>query len=261
MISTIHPIPAFSDNYIWAAVEAGSDSVCVVDPGDAAPVLAYLEAEGLSLSRILITHHHPDHTGGIEALSREYACPVVGPGTSGIRGVTETVAEGDSIELFGQTFSVIEVPGHTLDHIAYFCADENQASPILFCGDTLFAAGCGRLFEGSPAMMHASLDKLASLPEATKVYCTHEYTLANLAFALAADAQNEALRDRIEREKAKRAGDQPTLPSSIELELATNPFLRCREAALYQSSRARLGREPSDDIEVFATLRAWKDSF
>ncbi len=261
MIDTIHPIPAFSDNYIWAASEAGSDNLCVVDPGDAGPVIEYLTANGLTLSTILITHHHADHTGGIQALSSKYSCSVIGPGTSGIKGITETVAEGDLITVFGQAFSVIEVPGHTLDHIAYYCADEDQSNPILFCGDTLFAAGCGRLFEGTPAVMHDSLNKLSSLAAATKVYCTHEYTLANLNFALAADATNTTLIQRIDREKAKRSAGLPTLPSSIDLELATNPFLRCSEPQLRESSKTRLGREPRDEVEVFATLRAWKDSF
>ena len=261
MISTIHPIPAFSDNYIWAATEAGSDYVCVVDPGDARPVIEYLEANDLTLSTILITHHHADHTGGVQELCARYSCRVIGPGTSGIKGINEVVAEGNYVSVFGQTFSVIEVPGHTLDHIAYYCADKDQPRPILFCGDTLFAAGCGRLFEGTPTMMHKSLGKLSSLPAATHVYCTHEYTLANLKFALAADAENASLRERIKVETAKRESNLPTLPSSIELELATNPFLRCDDSALQQISKARLGRDPIDEVEVFSTLRAWKDSF
>lgn len=261
MISTIHPIPAFSDNYIWAATEAGTGKACVVDPGQARPVIDYLNAEDLTLTDILITHHHPDHTGGIRELCAEYDCRVVGPGSSGIEGITELVREGDSVELFGQRFSVIEVPGHTLDHIAFYCDDEDQAEPILFCGDTLFAAGCGRLFEGNPPMMHASLNKLSSLPGSTLVYCTHEYTLANLEFAIAADANNEALKKRIQDEKAKRASTLPTLPSNIALELATNPFLRCSEEGLIRSSRERLGKEPQDEVEVFSTLRSWKDSF
>lgn len=261
MISTIHPIPAFSDNYIWAASEVGSDRVCVVDPGDAGPVIDYLTANNLTLDTILITHHHPDHTGGILALCDEYSCRVVGPGTSAIKGLTEVVAEGDDVSVFSQIFSVLEVPGHTLDHIAYFCADENQPDPILFCGDTLFAAGCGRLFEGTPRMMHQSLSKLSSLPATTKVYCTHEYTLANLQFAVAADGSNAQLLERVEVEKHKRHAEQPTLPSTIALELATNPFLRCSAAGLQQSSKERLGREPADAVEVFSTLRAWKDSF
>lgn len=261
MISTIHPIPAFSDNYIWAASDADSHRVCVVDPGDAQAVIQYLQGNDLQLTDIFITHHHPDHTGGILELSREYSCRIVGPGSSGIEGITEFTNEGGNVTLFGQNFSVIGVPGHTLDHIAYYCADENQSKPILFCGDTLFAAGCGRLFEGTPEMMHESLAKLSALPASTRVYCTHEYTMANLQFAVAADANNIELRERVELEKIKREAELPTLPSSIELELATNPFLRCNEPDLHASMQARLGRTPSNDIEVFATLRAWKDSF
>lgn len=259
MISNIHPIPAFSDNYIWAANETGSKRICVVDPGDAEPVIAYLESNEFGLSDILITHHHPDHTGGIQKLCDKYDCRVIGP--NGIRGITEIVDENDHVALFDLNFSVIEVPGHTLDHIAYYCADPSLESPILFCGDTLFAAGCGRLFEGTPDMMHKSLDKLSSLPNTTRVYCTHEYTMANLAFALAADSDNSLLKTRIENEKQKRAADVPTLPSTIELELATNPFLRCNAEGLRQSAANRLGRPPENDVEVFSALRAWKDSF
>ena len=261
MISTIQPILAFTDNYIWAASEAGSLQVCVVDPGDAQPVIDYLEGNGLHLSDILITHHHPDHTGGIQELISRYSCRVVGPDSSGIKGISEFVSEGSSVSVFGQCFSIIEVPGHTLDHIAYYCEDENQIDPILFCGDTLFAAGCGRLFEGTPEMMHESLGKLSALPATTRVYCTHEYTMANLQFAIAADAENGALVERIELEKAKTAAKQPTLPSSIELELTTNPFLRCNEPKLQESAAARLGRAPNNEVEVFAALRSWKDSF
>ena len=261
MISTIHPIPAFTDNYIWAVSETDSRQVCVVDPGDAQPVIEYLESNALQLSAILITHHHPDHTGGIQELTSRYSCRVVGPSSSGIKGISEFVSEDDSVTLFGQSFSVIEVPGHTLDHIAYYCEDDDQVDPILFCGDTLFAAGCGRLFEGTPEMMHESLGKLSTLPANTRVYCTHEYTMANLQFAIAADAENGALTERIELEKAKRAAKQPTLPSSIELELATNPFLRCKEPNLQESTRAKSGRISSNEVEVFAALRAWKDSF
>tara|TARA_B110000858_G_scaffold194350_1_gene248601 strand:- start:6612 stop:7397 length:786 start_codon:yes stop_codon:yes gene_type:complete len=261
MISTIQPIFAFTDNYIWAVSEANSRRVCVIDPGDAQPVIEYLENNGLQLSGILITHHHPDHTGGIQELTSRYSCRVVGPSSSGIKGINEFASTEDSVTLFEQNFSVIEVPGHTLDHIAYYCADENQVEPILFCGDTLFAAGCGRLFEGTAEMMHESLGKLSTLPANTRVYCAHEYTMANLQFAMAADAENPALLERIEIEKAKRTAKLPTLPSSIELELATNPFLRCKEAKIQKSTEIQSGRIASNEVEVFAALRAWKDSF
>ena len=263
MITKIHPIPAFTDNYIWAVLEANTNNVCVVDPGDARPVIDYLESHNLQLSDILITHHHPDHTGGILQLRDKYSCRVTGPGSSNINGLSEQVAEGDLVSLYDRSFQVIEVPGHTLDHIAFYSAQGNgeKAEPILFCGDTLFAAGCGRLFEGTPAMMHNSLQKLASLPADTKVFCTHEYTLANLKFALAVDANNSLLIDRITIEKEKRNANLPTLPSSIELERSTNPFLRCKENALLASASLRLGNPAANEVEVFSALRAWKDSF
>lgn len=261
MISSIHPIPAFSDNYIWIATEEGSNKACVVDPGDATPVIAYLEAHDLSLSDILITHHHPDHTGGIQELSDKYSARVIGPRVGNISGLSETAGEGEKVQLFGQTFAVIEVPGHTLDHIAFFCNDPEIEAPILFCGDTLFAAGCGRVFEGTPGMMFESLTKLAALKSDTRVYCTHEYTMANLKFALASDPNNELLKDRILLEQQKRDAGTPTLPSSIELELATNPFLRCQDQALVKSAEEQLGRSPDNEAEVFAALRSWKDNF
>lgn len=261
MIKSIHPIPAFTDNYIWALVANSGNRVCVVDPGDATPVIGYLQSHNLALTDILITHHHPDHTGGLQKLNTLYAPRVTGPGQSGIKGITRFVAEGDQVELFDCQFDVLEVPGHTLDHIAYYYAGNTSRAPVLLCGDTLFAAGCGRLFEGSPGQMHASLAKLASLPVATEVYCTHEYTLANLRFALAADPANELLRQRIITETDKRQNALPTLPSSIGLELETNPFLRCNDPSLVKSATAQLSKLPASEIEVFAALRAWKDQF
>lgn len=261
MISSIHPIPAFTDNYIWALAESGSNRLCVVDPGDATPVIQYLQKNALVLSDILITHHHPDHTGGIRELCTRYSPRVIGPEPSGIKGLTEQVIEGNTIELFEEEFTVLEIPGHTLDHIAFFSSDGNAGKPILFCGDTLFAAGCGRLFEGTPAMMHNSLSKLSSLKSDTRVYCAHEYTLANLQFALAVEPDNEILRNRNSEETSKRERGLPTLPSSIDLELATNPFLRCTEESLIRSAGNRLGRDPQNEVEAFSAIRAWKDSF
>ncbi|MGI9251853.1 MAG: hydroxyacylglutathione hydrolase [Pseudohongiellaceae bacterium] len=269
-MSAIHPIPAFADNYIWALLDADSEAACVVDPGDPAPVLDYLQANGRRLVSILVTHHHQDHVGGLGRLIEEYQPVVYGP--DGIAGVSEVLREGDEVTVFGIRFRVLEVPGHTLDHIAYFSADGNaedgsskaekkDAQPILFCGDTLFAAGCGRLFEGTPEVMFASLGKLAALPPTSKVYCTHEYTLANLKFAAAAEAGNKALKQRIDRETARRADGQPTLPSNIALELATNPFLRCDRDEIRHTIQARTGQQPGQDAEVFAALRHWKDEF
>ena len=259
MIKHIHPIPAFTDNYIWAIHAAESAQFAVVDPGDADPVFAYAQEHGLQLSHILITHHHPDHTGGLLKLIEKFDPVVFGPEPSKIKGISQHLHEGDNIEFYGQQFAVLEVPGHTLDHIAYYSIDGE--SPILFCGDTLFAAGCGRLFEGSPPMMVNSLAKLTALGPQTKVYCTHEYTLANLKFAVAANPNNEELLERVAKEQHKRDSDQPTLPSTIALELATNPFLRCTDPDLISQASNHAGTPLSDPTEVFASLRSWKDSF
>ena len=259
MISKIHPIPAFTDNYIWAIHHAESAAVAVVDPGDAAPVMDYLQQHDGVLSHVLITHHHHDHTGGLKALIAACNPLVFGPQPSRINGITEFLHEGDSLELFDTAFTVLEVPGHTLDHIAYY--SDQADPPLLFCGDTLFAAGCGRLFEGTPAMMLNSLDKLAKLPPATAVYCTHEYTLANLQFALAAESNNTVLQTRVVTEQAKRRHGLPTLPSSIAMELATNPFLRCDQQRVIQRVAAATGTIATDTLAVFAALRGWKDHF
>lgn len=254
---TIRPIPAFTDNYIWCLDDGAL--ACVVDPGDAAPVLAFLERHALSLAGLLITHHHADHTGGIAALLERYpGAAVYGPPNPAIAGINQPQREGDAIELLGQRFEVIAVPGHTLDHIAYFSAEHQP--PLLFCGDTLFAAGCGRLFEGSPEQMFSSLQKLAGLPATTEVYCTHEYTLSNLRFARAAEPGNRALERRFEAVQRKRDRAEITLPSTIALELETNPFLRADQPELIAAARRQdpAARSPE---QVFATLRRWKDHF
>lgn len=255
---TIEPIPAFNDNYIWLLSDPDSSAAFVVDPGDAAPVLAALEARKLTLTGILITHHHFDHTGGLEALSTAFNPTVFGPHNPAIKGVGERLAAGDRIEVLGEVFDVLEVPGHTLDHIAYF---HPGANPLLFCGDTLFAGGCGRVFEGTAPMMHQSLQLLAALPAETRVYCAHEYTLANLAFARAVEPDNAALALRIRAAEASRARDEPTVPSDLALELATNPFLRCKNPALRDSLQAQ-GKLSGDSAdEIFAAVRGWKDHF
>lgn len=255
---TISPIPAFSDNYIWHLQCDGEH--WVVDPGDAAPVIEALGEK--PLSGILVTHHHPDHTGGIAALHKRYDCPVYGPAS--ISGVTHPLAAGDSLEVQGMPLEVVDVPGHTLDHLALVLRQTNSDDVTtihLFCGDTLFAAGCGRLFEGTPAQMYASLGKLAALPPETRVYCAHEYTLANLKFAAAAEPGNNAIQNRIAEVEAMRAKDRPSLPSTIGEELATNPFLRCHVPAVARRAAERAGRENCDEVEVFASLRRWKDNF
>ena len=259
MIPRIHPLPAFKDNYIWTLMSSDGVSAGVVDPGDARPVIEFLSENRLRLSDILITHHHMDHTGGLGELIEKYQPRVFGPG--GIKGIDHILEEGDHVEVFEVGFRVIEVPGHTLDHIAFFHDGGSHDTPILFCGDTLFAAGCGRLFEGTPPQMLGSLRKLTALPPATAVHCAHEYTLANLAFATAAEPRNVKLRSRIKIEQGKRNIGRPTLPSNIELELATNPFLRCDLPELAASAMRRLGRPAKDEIEVFAAIRKWKDNF
>ena len=251
----IIPIPAFADNYIWVLRKGAV--AAVVDPGDAAPVIAYLEREAVALSAILATHHHGDHIGGVRELVSRWPVPVFGPAHEMIPGRTDALSEGAAITVpgIGCSFSVLDLPGHTSGHIAYV-GDE-----VVFCGDTLFAVGCGRLFEGTPAQMVASLDKLAALPGATRVYCGHEYTLANLRFARAIEPASEALREREARERDKRDRGAPTLPSTIALERATNPFLRADETAIRVAAERHAGRKLHDRVAVFAEIRAWKNMF
>lgn len=254
----IQPIAAFSDNYIWLLFDEDSRKAFVVDPGDAAPVEKILQALNLELAGILVTHHHFDHVGGVQALRANHQPVVYGPHNPGIEGITERFAAGDTVEVLGLTFEVLEVPGHTLDHIAFF---HRGAPSLLFCGDTLFAGGCGRLFEGNPPMMLQSLQSLAVLPPDTRVYCAHEYTLANLAFAKAVEPENPELQQRITDAQATRQAGEPTVPSSIALELATNPFLRCGEDALRNSLQQQGKLQGHSTVEVFATVRGWKDNF
>lgn len=254
----IEPIAAFSDNYIWLLSDPASGQAVVVDPGDASPVQSALSERGLTLSGIMITHHHFDHVGGLATLKASHSCHVWGPHNPGIDGVDTRLADGDSVEILGTKFDIIEVPGHTMDHIAFYHAAEK---PLLFCGDTLFAGGCGRVFEGTFPMMHASLKKLAVLPEATAVYCAHEYTLANLTFARAVEPDNQALADRIAAAEATRARSEATVPSTLGLELATNPFLRAETPALVAALSASGKLEGETGDEVFATVRGWKDNF
>jgi hydroxyacylglutathione hydrolase len=249
---TVTPVRAFTDNYIWVLSSAGE--AVAVDPGDAAPLLEFIEQNGLALTAVLITHHHADHVGGLARLRT--ACPqltVYGP--PGIRGVTHPVKEGDSVTVLGNRFEVLAVPGHTLDHIAYY--DGNH----LFCGDTLFGAGCGRLFEGSPAQMFHSLQKLAALPEVTRIYPAHEYTLSNLRFAAAAEPANQDIARRRAADEASLVQGRPTLPSTLAEEKRTNPFLRAQEPALRQSAERHQGSSLADPVAVFAALRAWKNTF
>jgi hydroxyacylglutathione hydrolase len=254
---TVTPIKAFTDNYIWCLQDNENSSAVVVDPGDGSVVLSTLAASGLRLAGILITHHHFDHTGGLDLLLEHASVPVWGPHNPAIAQVSQRLGDGDRVQVLGSEFEVIEVPGHTLDHIAFFNADLD----LLFCGDTLFAGGCGRLFEGDAATMYKSLGRLAALPDSTRVYCAHEYTMANLAFAEAVEPENAALLARISADASSRAKDQPTVPSLLSLERATNPFLRCAEASVASHMQARDAVDPQDPIEVFSAVRGWKDNF
>ncbi len=257
----VFPIEAFSDNYIWCIADKRSAKAVVVDPGEAAPVLNVLSRQGLSLAAIILTHHHFDHVDGINDLLLDSQVPVYGPYNPQLAIERQQLREGETLTLLGHRFEVLEVPGHTLDHIAYYSPDLTGL-PALFCGDTLFAGGCGRMFEGDAAMMLASLDKLASLPASCQVYCAHEYTLANRAFARTVEPDNTALRERLDNDTMRRAEGIPTLPSELALELQTNPFLRCREEAVVSAARQHNPGIASDEArEVFATIRSWKDHY
>jgi hydroxyacylglutathione hydrolase len=257
MISII-PIPAFRDNYIWA-VRRGAKAA-VVDPGDAAPVLAWLDANGVELTAVLATHHHADHVGGIPALRARYDVPVFGPAHEPIPARTHPLGEGDRIVVPGVDLllSVLDIPGHTAGHIAYYTMPPDA---LVFCGDTLFAAGCGRIFEGTPEQMWSSLSKLAALDESTRVYCGHEYTLANLRFAAAVEPASKDIEVRTVHERDKRERGVPTLPSTIGAEHATNPFLRAALPDVMARTAARAGRPVRDAVDAFATLREWKNAF
>ncbi|MEJ1162350.1 hydroxyacylglutathione hydrolase [Variovorax sp. CCNWLW186] len=257
---TLVPLPAFADNYIWM-LQDGSNAI-VVDPGDAQPVFDALTRDKLQLAAILVTHHHPDHTGGVAALHAATGAPVFGPARERIPEPFTPLSHGDSAEVLGLRFQVIDVPGHTAGHIAYFLPAHQGQAPLLFCGDTLFSGGCGRLFEGTPAQMLASLDALAALPGDSRVCCAHEYTLANLRFAQVVEPGNADLTQYTAHCESLRAQGQPTLPSQLATERRINPFLRSREATVLRAVRehAELSAN-AGEADVFAALRQWKNDF
>ncbi len=254
---SIHPIPALNDNYIWAIVHPESGHCVIVDPGEAKPAHDYLSHNGLILTAIVITHHHWDHTNGTAELVQRYSVPVYGPANDPLDLCDYPLREGDSITLpeVGATFEVLDIPAHTAGHIAYVGCDG------VFCGDTLFAAGCGRLFEGTAEQMFSSLGKLAQLPGDTKVYCAHEYTENNLTFAQLVEPENQAVAERLAEVRNIRADHQPSLPSTIELERATNPFLRCHLDSIKMAAEAHAGHSLETSVDVFAEVRRWKDGF
>lgn len=249
-------VPAFDDNYIWLIGTPGSRQVAIVDPGDADPVIEVLEREVLEPLAILITHHHGDHTGGVAELVERYSLPVYGPARERIPALTHLVSEGDTVELepLGLEFRVLDTPGHTRGHVCYVGHD------ALFCGDTLFTAGCGRLFEGSTEQMTESLSKLAALPETTLVYCAHEYTAANLRFALVVEPDNPDILARRDEVARRRARHESTVPESMLVEKKTNPFLRCGVPAVVAAAERFAGKRLGSLAAVFGTVRHWKDT-
>lgn len=272
----LQALPAFEDNYIWALSTNGGGAL-IVDPGEAGPVLAAAE-RGLAPAAVLLTHHHNDHIGGTANLLQRWpGLPVIAPHDDRITFATRRVGDGDRLTLEGWQFEVIALPGHTRTHIAFFGSradnkgergtttdgvSDHEAEPgVLFCGDTLFSLGCGRLFEGTAQQMAASLARLAALPGDTRVCCGHEYTLSNAAFAREVEPDNPALRRRTEEAQAMRDAGRPTLPSTLASELACNPFLRCDQPAVRAAVAARLGHAPGDAVETFAELRRWKDGY
>jgi hydroxyacylglutathione hydrolase len=254
-------LPAFSDNYLWLWQQ--DHQAVVIDPGEAAPVLQALADQGLTLAAILVTHHHADHVGGIHALQQATGAPVWGPAREEIPSPFTPVMDGDRLSLLGQQVAVLDVPGHTAGHVAYFLPDAPEG-PVLFCGDTLFSGGCGRIFEGTPAQMLASLDSMARLPHTTRVCCAHEYTLSNLRFALAVEPRNAELQAYMATCQQLRTQGDPTLPAQLGKELQINPFLRVRHPDVRHAVAQHAGlsaTEQTDDVAVFAALREWKNNF
>jgi len=250
-------VPIFDDNYVWILEREGSNRVAVVDPGDGEPVIKALSHRDLEIAAVVITHHHNDHIGGLPELIRRYHPPVYGSATESVPGVDHPLTDGDQISLpeLDFEFEIMALPGHTSGHIGYVGAG------CAFVGDTLFAGGCGRVFEGTMEQMHSSLTRLAALPLDTMAYCAHEYTLSNLRFARAVEPGNDALAKRFEAAETARSASQPTVPSTIGYELETNPFLRCGKAAVHTAAESQVGHALTTPSDVFGVLRSWKDGW
>ena len=254
----LYPLPAFSDNYIWLLHHEGL--ALVVDPGDAAPVNAYLKANKLQLDAILVTHHHGDHTGGVAELQANWHAKVYGPAREAMPFKYQALKQGDTVEWQGLVFQTLDVPGHTAGHIAYW-AEVPQQDPLLFCGDTLFSGGCGRLFEGTPAQMLQSLDQIAALSPKSRVCCAHEYTLSNLKFALAVEPHNDALIHYTANCQSLRGRQIPTVPGVLATELQINPFLRTRQRTVIDAVQKFAPHTSNQEADIFGHLRLWKNEF
>ena len=252
---SIKPIKALSDNYIWLVTT--NEGSIVIDPGESKQIIDLVKSNEIDLEGILITHHHYDHTNGIEEILKYKKVEVYGP-KNNVNSITKRVKQNDVFNLIGLKFEVIETPGHTLDHIAFYCLKDEKS--ILFCGDTLFSGGCGRVFEGTYSQMYESLKKLSKLPEDTQIFCGHEYTSSNLQFACAVEPNNQFIREYNEEIIEKTKNGEPSLPSSLKIEHMINPFIRCNEENLINNINKKFG-EVSSEIEIFSTLRKWKDDF
>ena len=252
---SIKPIKALSDNYIWLVTT--NEGSIVIDPGESKQIIDLVKSNKIDLEGILITHHHYDHTNGIEEILKYKKVEVYGP-KNNVNSITKRVKQNDVFNLIGLKFEVIETPGHTLDHIAFYCLKDEKS--ILFCGDTLFSGGCGRVFEGTYSQMYESLKKLSKLPEDTQIFCGHEYTSSNLQFACAVEPNNQFIKEYNEEIIEKTKNGEPSLPSSLKIEHMINPFIRCNEENLIDNINKKFG-EVSSEIEIFSTLRKWKDDF
>lgn len=254
---TMWPIPVFNDNYVWVLQVDDCDEVLVVDPGSGEPVMAALSQRDLRPAAVLVTHHHADHVGGVAPIVEGRKIPVYGPAGESIRLLSRPVRDADRIEFSvpAVALDVLDVPGHTAGHVAYV------GDGFVFCGDTLFAGGCGRVFEGTPRQMLNSLNRLAELAPETSIYCAHEYTENNLRFATEVEPGNPELSRRLERIREQRARDLPTVPSTVDEELRTNPFLRCSEPGVIAAAERHAARAMADPVDVFATIRGWKDGW